>query len=340
MKILISALFNQPIVEKLRTTYDVIVLENDIQVSLSENELIKQLNDVDIFITEEDRVTKNVLDNSPKLKAIFSLHGTPVDIDLDTATESGIMVFKTPGRNADAVAELTIALMIMCARKILPSIKCVESGEWAHTPYDWSYFEYRGQELCGKTLGLVGFGSIGQKVAHRLSGFDMEMLTYDPYVNKDQANRLNVELTSLEDLLRRSDFVSVHLPVTPQTKGVIGKAEFALMKPTSYFINTARAWVVEEIDLVEVLSNNRIAGAGLDVYINEPIGLNYPLIGLDNVVLTPHIGGATHEVVDHHSEIVFDDIQILRKGKIPDHLVNPDCLSVFRKRFSDNIFKA
>lgn len=340
MRILISALFSHSVIESLRSNCEVIVLDNNKQVSLSEDELISLLANIDIFVTEEDKVTAKVINNCQNLIAIFSLHGTPVDIDLEAATEKGVMVFKTPGRNADAVAELTIALMIMCSRKIMPSIKCIESGMWANTPYDWAYFEYRGHELCGKTMGLVGFGAIGQKVARRLIGFDMHMLAFDPFISDIQGNQFGVLMTSLEDLVQRSDFVSLHLPVTPQTKGIFGKSEFELMKPTSFLINTSRAIVVNEEALIDALINKRIAGAGLDVFYTEPLGMNYPLVGLENVVLTPHIGGATHEVVDHHSMIVHEDILLLLNGKLPDHLVNPTCLPVYEKRFTDKAFRS
>ena len=161
----------------------------------------------------------------------------------------------------------------------------------------------------------------------------MKILAYDPYINSDYAAQLGVEVTSLNDLLQRSDFVSLHVPVTEETQGMIGREQFELMKPTAYLINTSRAAVVDEEAMLDALRRKRIAGAGLDVYHREPLPPTDPLTYLDNVVLTPHIGGATQDVVEHQSRMVYEDLTRLLRSDLPMHIFNPDAIPTFLERF-------
>ena len=189
--------------------------------------------------------------------------------------------------------------------------------------------ECKGTELWNKTVGLVGLGAIGRKVAARLKPFEMNLIAYDPYIDPKIPKELGIELVNLDELLIRSDFVSLHASVTPESRGMLGAREFNLMKPTAYFINTARAALIDETALYEALASHEIAGAGLDVFMDEPPPPDYPLLTLDNVVATPHIGGNTHEVVTRQSQIVTSDIMRVLRGERPLYVVNPEVLLDF-----------
>lgn len=294
---------------------------------LPEDEFMARLANADILVTEADQITASVLDRCPKLRMVVATRGDPVNVDIDAATEHGVFVTNTPGRNAQAVTELTAALMIMCARHVLPARDAMLDGTWASKPKSWAYLQFQGHELNGHVAGLVGMGAIGRKVSKLLLAFGMQVLAYDPYLTKGQAESLGVELTGLDDLLRRSDFVSLHAPVTKETKGMIAKAQFSMMKSSAIFINSARAALVDEQALLEALKEKRIAGAGLDVFHREPLAATDPILKFDNVVAIPHIGGATGDVVRHQSEMVFGDIEAFLDGRVPKNLVNRSVVS-------------
>ena len=189
------------------------------------------------------------------------------------------------------------------------------------------YKLFRGVELGGRTLGLVGLGRIGARVAHFAKAFDMDIIAFDPYLDPAQAAALGVRLVSLEQILRQADFISVHCKVSEETKGLLGKPKFALMKPTAYVINTAQAVIIDQEALVEALQERRIAGAALDVYWYEPLPENHPLLALDNVTLTPHLGGATEDVPERHSRMIVDDIFAWLDQARPERVFNPAVLA-------------
>jgi autoinducer 2 (AI-2) kinase len=240
-------------------------------------------------------------------------------VDVAAATEHGVLVLNTPGRNAVAVAELTLALMLMLARRIPRATGLVQTGAW-DSPL--CAVHWGGIELAGKTAGLIGLGAVGRGVARRLRAFDVDVLAYDPYV--PSASVPDVRLVSLDELLSRSDFVSVHCTLSPETRGLVGREGLALMKPTAFLINTARASIVDEAALLDALRTGRIAGAGLDVFSVEPLPLHHPFTRLDNVVLTPHIGGAPDDVVKRHSWMLTNDILRWQRGDRPVHMLNPE----------------
>ena len=294
---------------------------------LPEEEFMARLAKADILVTEADQITASVLERCPKLRMVAATRGDPVNVDIDAATEHGVLVTNTPGRNAQAVTELTVALMIMCARRILPARDAMLEGNWASKPKGWIYLNFQGHELNGRVAGLVGMGAIGRKVAKLLLAFGMRVLAYDPYLAKEQAGSLGVELTGLNDLLRRSDFVSLHAAVTKETKDMMAKAQFSMMKSSAIFINSARAALVDEQAMLEALKEKRIAGAGLDVFHREPLAVTDPILEFDNVVAIPHIGGATNDVIRHQSEMVYGDIEAFLDGQVPKNLVNRSVVS-------------
>ena len=278
---------------------------------------------VTILVTEVDNLSEEVIDSTPDLKLIVTCRGTPSNVDIPKATEKGVIVTNTPGRNAIAVAEHCIGLMISVARYMPQSERAIREQAW-----DMSlYFSMAGVELTGRTLGLVGLGAVGREVAKRLHAFDMRILAYDPYLSEEAAASVHAELTDLDTLMAESDFVSIHLPVTDETKGLVSAEKIALMKPSAYFINTARTATVDEEALLDALKEKRIMGGGFDVFGEEPLPADSPYLALDNVTLTPHLGGATVDVITNHSRMAYEDILNYLDGELPERAVNPEAKS-------------
>jgi phosphoglycerate dehydrogenase-like enzyme len=299
---------------------------------LPEPELIAGLQDADILVTEADDITPRVLHECTHLKAVISCRGTAVNVNLPAATEEGVLIANTPGRNADAVADLCVCLMIMVARNIELAVESLRNGKWANSPRATVYLACQGYELPGRTIGLIGLGAIGRKVASRLRGFQMRILAYDPYVTHQVADTAGATLVPLEELLHESDFVSLHCHVSAETRGLLGSHELEMMKPSAFLINTARAELVEEPALLRALQEKRIAGGALDVYHQEPLRTDHPLLELSNVVLLPHIGGATVDVIRHQSETAEANLEALRQGYVPPNLENREVLKSPRLR--------
>jgi phosphoglycerate dehydrogenase-like enzyme len=280
----------------------------------------------DVLIVEADLVHAEVLE-TVKLEMIGCCRGEPVNIDLELATRLGIPVFHTPGRNADAVADLTLAYMLMLARH-LPAIEATYRGAQAKPleqagDYLKMYTRFTGVELGGRTVGLVGLGAVGREVAARLAPFKARVIAYDPYVTTPPPG---VTMSALEPLLREADFISLHAPVTPETHGLLSAERIALLKPTAYLVNTARAALTDETALYEALRAEKIAGAALDVLAEEPLQPGNRFLALSNVVVTPHIGGATVDVTRHQSDIVVDAMEAYLRGDRPRWIANPAVL--------------
>ncbi len=292
---------------------------------LTADEITARLSGCAVLITESDDIPAAVIEASPELAAIIDCRGTPVNIDLTAADRRGIVVVNTPGRNADAVAELTVALMIMVARNLLQGAEAMKDGRWVIGGKRWAYTTFQGDEVGGSTVGLIGLGAIGRRVAQRLACFGVRLLAHDPFVPAEQAEAMGVELVLLDGLLRQSDFVSLHLPDNDATKGMLGRRELGLMRPTAYLINTARAAVVDETALIDALSEKRIAGAALDVFHREPLEAESPLLRLPNVVCIPHLGGASKHVTTHQSRMAVEGLFGLLDGE-PINVVNPEQL--------------
>ncbi|MEX2594348.1 MAG: NAD(P)-dependent oxidoreductase [Anditalea sp.] len=268
-----------------------------------EEELIGLLKETraDALITEHDEVTEKLIENFPELEFIGVCRGTPSNVSLATAKAKDIPVFNTPARNAQAVAEMFIANVITFMRNTLEGIKWLDSEKWGDGAHA-SYLQFKGNELAGKTVGMVGFGAVGQRIAAMIKHFPCNIQYFDPYVNHEFPD---FQKESLEDIFSSSDIVTIHLPVNEQTKGMIDKRLISLMKPNGIFVNMSRAVVVKRQDLLEALQDRKILGAVLDVFDHEPPDkVDYELIHLPHVLATPHIAGATHEVEDHHVSIL------------------------------------
>lgn len=256
---------------------------------LKGEELANAIADADaVLVRSATRITRESLARADKLKAIGRA-GVGVDtIDVDAATARGIPVLTAPGGNTISAAELTMALLLALARKVPAADRSMRAGEWDKKSFS-------GIELYGKTLGLVGAGRIGSQVAKRARAFGMTVVVYDPYLTLVKAHELDAELAPLDDVLTRADVLSVHVPLTDATKGLLGPAQFARMKRSVLVLNVARGGVVDEGALLQALQAKTIAGAGLDVFESEPLPADHPLRTAPNVVLTPHLGASTSE---------------------------------------------
>ena len=330
MKALILAPFDGKCLSRLRSRL-VVIYESWLETRrlYDPEELAQRLNreKVGILVVEGDFVFEEVFQNVSSLKFVGICRNATSQIDLDCATEKGIVVVNTPGRNANAVAELVLGLILSLARSIPTAHSTVSSGSWKDPVSP--YIELRGTEIGGKTLGIVGLGTIGSLVAKKAQALDMKVIAHDPYKVPDGPESLDVEMVGLEKLLRVSDFVSLHLPSVPEVAGIIGAHNLNLMKPSAFLINTSTATAIDQDALIEALKKKDIAGAALDVHEPSPLPPNNPLLRLDNVILTPHIGGATHGTVERHSSLMTEDIERFLDGQCPVHIVNP---SVWRTR--------
>ncbi|MCU1463127.1 MAG: 2-hydroxyacid dehydrogenase family protein [Acidimicrobiales bacterium] len=269
-----------------------------------------------IIVVESDQVGKSVFD-VPGLVALGSCRGDPNNVDVGAATAAKIPVLRAPGRNADAVAEMAVALLFALNRHVLQADADVRDGQ-VYRGGSIPYQRYRAWQIAGQTAGIVGLGAVGRALAWRLEGLGMKVISYDPY---------NPAAThSLEDLLAQADVVSMHAPVTPDTTGMIGPAQFDAMKDGAVFINTARAHLHDTDALVAALLSGKVAAAGLDHFVGENLPTDHPLASMKNVVLTPHIGGATYDTEANHSRLIADDLARLLSGERPVHIVNPEVL--------------
>jgi D-3-phosphoglycerate dehydrogenase len=250
--------------------------------------ILEYIKDAEVLITQFCSVNRKVIDNCPNLKIIGVLRGGYENINIEYASSKDIKVFNTPGRNADSVADFTVGAIICEARNIGRGHYGIKNGKWIR--------EYSNSgmipDIPGRTVGLIGFGEIGRKTAQRLRGFDMEILVFDPYCSDFPEYVKSVEL---DDLMAKSDFVSLHARLTEANKHLINAEMLTLMKPTAYLINTSRAGLVDEKALCEFLKDKKIAGAFLDVFEDEPPGLEHPLVQLENVTLTPHMAGGSND---------------------------------------------
>ena len=272
--------------------------------------------DADILIVESDFVTGTAVYDLP-LVALGACRGDPNNIDVAQATAKGIPVLRAPGRNADAVAELAVALIFAVNRGVVRADLDVREGQ---TFRDGTipYQRFRAWQLAGQTAGLVGLGAVGRALRWRLEGLGMTVLAYDPYAPD--------ATSTLDELLERSDVVSMHAPVTPETTGMIGAEQFARMRDGAVFVNTARAHLHDTDALVAALQSGHLGGAALDHFVGEKLDIDHPLVGMANVVLTPHIGGATYDTEANHSTQIADGLAVLLAGGRPDNLVNPEVL--------------
>ena len=290
-------------------------------VALSKKETMARLYDKHALCCgAEDVIDAEVMDSAPNLK-IIARYGVGYDkVDVEVATQRGILVTNTPGVLTEAVAEMTWGLLLCLARRIIEADNFVRREEFKRSGPK----SLLGTDIGGKTLGIIGAGKIGTAVAKKSIGFNMEILYCDP-VGNDELDKMEAKKVKLDYLLEHSDFVSLHVALTSETTHLIGEKELGLMKKRAYLINTSRGKIINEAALVKALEKEQIAGAALDVYENEP-RITKGLLGMKNVVLTPHIGSATRETRNKMSIMAAEDCLTALRGEKPSHLVNPEVL--------------
>jgi D-3-phosphoglycerate dehydrogenase len=268
-----------------------------------------------VAIVETDRCAGPLFELP--LLAIGSCRGDPNNVDVTAATAAGVPVLRAPGRNADAVAELTIGLLFAATRRLLAADRDVRKGD-IYRDGTIPYQRFRSWEIAGRTVGLVGLGAVGRALRWRLRGLGMETIAYDPYTDEPTVG--------LDELLERADVVSMHAAVTPETQGLIGAEQFAAMRDGVVFLNSARAALHDTDALVAALASGKVSAAGLDHFEGESLPTDHPLTEFDSVVLTPHIGGATYDTESHHTRMIAEDLCRLLAGADPLHIVNPEVL--------------
>jgi phosphoglycerate dehydrogenase-like enzyme len=290
-------------------------------VQMREDELLPILKGVSASLAGSEPYTRRVIEANPELRVIARA-GVGYDaVDLQAANDRGVAVTFTPGTNHDAVAEHTFSLILALAKNVVQHHVATRAGRWPRQT---------NLPLRGRTLGIIGLGRIGKTVALRGGNFGMRLLAYEPFPDMEFVKKNAVTLAGLEQVFSEADYLSLHLPMTPESKHLVNRRTLALMKPTAFLINTARGGLVCEKDLVEALRAKRISGAGLDVFEEEPLG-NTPLLSLDNVVLTPHTAGVDLQSRDDMALSAAESIIALSQGKWPaEQVVNPEVRSKFR----------
>lgn len=309
-KVLIADQINEKGIDELKGVAEVVT-----NFTISKEELLDVIKDFDaIIVRSRTKVTRDVIERANKLK-IIARAGVGVDnVDVQAATERGVMVVNAPESTSITVAEHTIGLMLALSRKISIADSSVKDGKWEKS-------KFMGIELNGKTLGVIGMGRIGSQVVTRSKAFGMDTLVYDPYITEKSASELGVTVVDLDTLIKNSDVMTIHVPLTPETKYLIAKEQFEMMKENAIMINCARGGIINEDDLYEALSADKIRGAGLDVFEVEP-PKDSPLLDLDNVVLTPHIAASTSEAQRDAAIIVANEIKKVFEGSAPKNVIN------------------
>ncbi len=310
MRVLVTEPLAEPGIQRLRAHAEV-----DVRLKLSPEELKRIIPGYEALIVRSGtKVTRELIEAGARLRVIGRA-GTGVDnIDLKAATEHGVIVVNAPTANCVAAAEHTIALLLALARNIPQADQAMRRGEWDR-------HRFVGTAITDKTLGLIGFGRVGSEVARRAKGLGMRVIAYDPYMPAERARALGVELRSLEDVLQEADFVSLHVPLTEETRHLMNARTLALMKPGSYLINVSRGGVVDEEALYQALQSGHLAGAALDVFSEEPPRDN-PLVGLPNVITTPHLGASTAEAQVGVALEVAEAVIAALEGRLPPTVVN------------------
>ena len=311
MKVLVPEKLADSGIELLKKDFEV-----DVRLDLTPEQLLEEISQYDgLIIRSATKVTAEVIEKADNLKAIGRA-GIGVDnIDIEAATKRGIIVANAPESNTVAAAEHTLGLMLAAARHIPAADTSLRGGEWKRS-------SFKGVEVSGKTLGLIGLGHVGAIVARGALGMGMKVLAYDPYVSEDRMRSMNVgRAETTDEVFERADFISLHVPRTPQTMGLVNAETLGKMKPTAYIINVARGGIVNETDLYNALKENAIAGAALDVFVEEPT-TDSPIFTLPNVVVTPHLGASTAEAQDRAGITAAEQVATALRGLVPMHAIN------------------
>jgi len=287
----------------------------DVKVGMKPEEIISVIGDYEaLMVRSQTEVTASIIEAGKKLQVIARA-GVGIDnIDVETATRCGVVVVNAPTGNTVSAAEHTIALLLASARNIPQANKLLKSGVWRRS-------EFMGTELRGKTLGIIGLGNVGSEVARRTQGFEMKLLASDPLVSEEYAQKLQVELVDMERLFKESDFITLHLPLTAQTRGIIGTRELAMCKPSARIINCARGGLIDEEALIKAINEKKIAGAAIDVFEKEPCTESI-LFGVDNIIVTPHLGASTTEAQVLAARDVAEQIADVFRGQPARSAIN------------------
>jgi len=296
------------------------------------SELIKKMRDTEILVVFDAPVKDLLLKKAKNLKFIFSPRGGPVNIDIAAAEKRGILVSAGRGQNAIAVADHTIGLLLAVVKNIVRGDKVIRKGEWKS-----GKLQFQSVEMAGRTLGIVGFGTVGRLVAERAKGFGMKLLVCDPFVSKSEIENKGGNKVDFESLLRESDFITVHIRLSEETYHMFGDKQFSLMKPSAVLINTSRGPAIDENDLFNVLKKKRIAAAGLDVFEEEPMGMDHPFLTLDNIVLTPHIAYVGTDYY-HGAVIAAEEINRYLKSEPLKNITKSEHF-IFERKMYSKIFK-
>ncbi|AFL95945.1 glyoxylate reductase [Thermococcus cleftensis] len=330
-RVLITRSIPENGIEMLRKHFEVEVWEDEHEIP--REVLLRKVKNVDALVTMlSERIDAEVFDAAPRLRIVANYAVGYDNIDVEEATRRGIYVTNTPDVLTDATADFAWALLLATARRLVEADRFTRSGEWKKKGVAWHPRWFLGYDVYGKTIGIIGFGRIGQAVARRARGFGMKIL-YNSRSRKPEVEReLNAEFKPLEELLKESDFVVLAVPLTKETYHLIGERELKLMKSTAILVNIARGKVIDTSALVKALKEGWIAGAGLDVYEEEPY-YNKELFSLNNVVLTPHIGSATFGAREGMAELVAKNLIAFKNGEVPPTLVNREVLNVRKPGF-------
>ncbi|MFY9402326.1 MAG: phosphoglycerate dehydrogenase [Candidatus Omnitrophota bacterium] len=316
-KILVSDPLSE---ESLKILKEIKDFEVEVKTGLSSEELKGIIKDYDaLLVRSATKVTKDIIASADRLKVIGRAGVGLDNIDLDAATQKGVIVMNTPGGNTISTAEHAFSLILALSRNIPQANISTKKGEWKRS-------KFMGVELYAKALGVIGFGRIGKEVAKRALSFGMRVLAYDPFLSKDVAEGLGVEVVELKDLFSQSDYITLHIPITEETKHMISNEEFAQMKDGVRLINCSRGGVVDEAALLSAIKKGKVSGAALDVFEREPIDINHEFLKMDNVILTPHLGASTEEAQANVAIEVAEIVRDALLGKGIRNAANYPCL--------------
>ncbi|ACJ16433.1 glyoxylate reductase [Thermococcus onnurineus NA1] len=330
-KVLITRKIPENGIKMLREHFEVEVWEDEHEIS--REVLLEKVRDVDALVTMlSERIDAEVFDAAPRLKIVANYAVGYDNIDIEEATKMGVYITNTPDVLTNATADMAWVLLLATARRLIEADKFVRSGEWKKRGVAWHPLMFLGYDVYGRTIGIVGFGRIGQAIARRAKGFGMRIL-YNSRTRKPEVEKeLGAEFMPLDELLKESDFVVLVVPLTKETYHMINEERLKLMKPTAILVNIARGKVVDTEALVKALREGWIAGAGLDVFEEEPY-YHEELFSLDNVVLAPHIGSATYGAREGMAELVARNLIAFKNGEVPPTLVNREVLNVRKPGF-------
>ncbi|MDQ0198758.1 2-hydroxyacid dehydrogenase [Neobacillus ginsengisoli] len=316
-KVYITRRVPDEIIVKIEKEFDIRIWD-ETDVPVPREVLEKEIVDVDgLFCLITETVDRELLEKAPQLKVVSNMAVGYNNIDIKAAKEKGITVTNTPGVLTETTADLTFALLMATARRLIESSDYLREGSWK----TWSPMQLTGQDIYGATIGIIGMGRIGAALAKRAKGFDMNVLYHNRSRKLSLEKDLNMKFVELDSLLKESDFVCIMTPYTPETIDLISARELSLMKKTSILINTARGGIVNEEDLYHALKRGEIWAAGLDVFEQEPISLDHPLLTLPNVVTVPHIGSASIKTRMKMAELAAENLLLALKNQTPKHVV-------------------